>query len=304
MNRRHAYFTELTYSKALFYAGKICEENCLCFCSTFTNDTASFSCAAAVFYCATVFFLAVFEPFMEINCNWQGESKEYPNPDYRYDPCVSIFRSPKLLYFTREEIFYARRLLVSCILGGAIGWERRQADRPAGIRTMALVSLASCLFTCGSTLAFRDGPQGWDSSRVSAAIPSGVGFLGAGMIFKEPLREGSGGQPIVHGLTTAASIWMSAAVGIACGGGLYHAASFTVALLMVLLRFGPRVTTVEDEDDEEEEELAEQINTSMSSPGYGGTAGNHMKYSESQSLLSGVSRRRSERVKGPSLMES
>lgn len=244
---------------------------------------------------------------MEISCVWQGEIKEYPNPDYRYDPCTSEFRSPKLLYFTREEICYARRLLISCVLGGAIGWERRQADRPAGIRTMALVSLASCLFTCGSTLAFRDGPQGWDASRVSAAIPSGVGFLGAGMIFKEPLQEGSGGQPIVHGLTTAASIWMSAAVGIACGGGLYHAASFTVAILLVLLRFGPRVTTVEEEeedDDEEEEELAEQINRSMASPGYGGTGGNHMKFSESQSLLSGTSRRKSERGKGPSLMES
>lgn len=267
---------------------------------------ASSLCAspAAVFYCATVLLLTIFEPLVQIDCAWQGELKEYPNPDYRYDPCVSIFRSPKLLYFTREEICYARRLLISCILGGAIGWERRQADRPAGIRTMALVSLASCLFTCGSTLAFRDGPQGWDASRVSAAIPSGVGFLGAGLIFKEPLQEGSGGQPIVHGLTTAASIWMSAAVGIACGGGLYHAASFTVAMLLVLLRFGPRVTTVEDDEEEEEEEFAERINSAMMTAGYGGTGTSPMKYSESQSLLSATSRRKSERGKGPSLMES
>lgn len=248
--------------------------------------------------------LTVFEPFVQIDCSWQGEKKEYPNPDYRYDPCVSIFRSPKLLYFTREEICYARRLVVSCLLGATIGWERRQADRPAGIRTMALVSLASCLFTCGSTLAFRDGPQAWDSSRVSAAIPSGVGFLGAGMIFKEPIQTGNGGQPLVHGLTTAASIWMSAAVGIACGGGLYHAASFTVAILLVLLRFGPRVHTLENEESKEEEETAEQFFSAMANTGYGGAGNNHIKPSESQSLLSAATRRKSEREKGPSLMES
>ena len=63
--------------------------------------------------------------------------------------------------------------------------------------------LGFMFFSCGSTLAFRDGPQGWDASHVSAAIPSEVGFLGDGVIFKEPLQEGSGGQPIVHGLTTA-----------------------------------------------------------------------------------------------------
>lgn len=83
--------------------------------------------------------------------------------------------------------------------------------------------------------------MGWDASRVSAAIPSGVGFLGAGLIFKKeetsPLGESN---HVVHGLTTAASVWLSAAVGIACGGDLYMPASFGVAIMMLLLRFGPR----------------------------------------------------------------
>jgi uncharacterized membrane protein YhiD involved in acid resistance len=81
----------------------------------------------------------------------------------------------------------------------------------------------------------------WDSSRVSAAIPSGVGFLGAGLIFKKEEKNESGeSNHVVHGLTTAASLWLSAAVGIACGGELYFPASFVVALMMLMLRFAPR----------------------------------------------------------------
>ena len=84
------------------------------------------------------------------------------------------------------------------------------ADRPAGIRTMALVSLGSCLFTINSTFGFIDGPMSWDSSRVAAAIPSGVGFLGAGLIFKEADKDNITGDTthVVHGLTTAASLWI------------------------------------------------------------------------------------------------
>jgi putative Mg2+ transporter-C (MgtC) family protein len=106
---------------------------------------------------------------------------------------------------------------------------------------MALVSLGSTLFTITSTYAFLKGPMGWDASRISAAIPSGVGFLGAGLIFKkEEKNEDGDSNHIVHGLTTAASLWLTAAVGIACGGELYMAASFGIALTMLLLRFGPR----------------------------------------------------------------
>ena len=78
---------------------------------------------------------------------------------------------------------------MAVLFGGFIGWERRNADRPAGIRTMALVSLGACLFSICSTFAFLTGPMSWDSSRVSAAIPSGVGFLGSALIFKHTTNE-------------------------------------------------------------------------------------------------------------------
>jgi uncharacterized membrane protein YhiD involved in acid resistance len=107
---------------------------------------------------------------------------------------------------------------------------------------MSLVSLGSCLFSICSAYAFIDGPMAWDASRVSAAIPSGVGFLGAGLIFKNQKKDEYSGEEshVVHGLTTAASLWLSAAVGIACGGALYFVSTFSVATMLVLLRFGPR----------------------------------------------------------------
>lgn len=132
-----------------------------------------------------------------------------------------------------------------------IGWERRQADRPAGIRTMALVSLGSCLFSICSAYAFWDGPMAWDASRVSAAIPSGVGFLGSALIFK----SNDEGTHAVHGLTTAASVWLSAAVGIACAGGLYFVSSFGTAIMLLMLRFGPRFNDDDDEDEDDDERV-------------------------------------------------
>ena len=84
--------------------------------------------------------------------------------------------------------------------------------------------------------SFADGTMEWDASRVSAAIPSGVGFLGAGLIWKGTVDN----QGQVHGLTTAASVWLSAAVGVACGGQLYAVASFSVVFIVVVLRGFPR----------------------------------------------------------------
>ena len=81
----------------------------------------------------------------------------------------------------------------------------------------------------------------WDSSRVSAAIPSGVGFLGSGLIIKHSEKDEFGESlHAVKGLTTATSIWLSAAVGIACGGGLYFAGFFSTLVAVVMIRFGPR----------------------------------------------------------------
>ena len=121
---------------------------------------------------------------------------------------------------------------------------------------MSLVSLASCLFTICSAFAFLSGPMEWDASRISAAIPSGVGFLGAGLIFKEAQKDELTGhsQHVVHGLTTATSLWLSAAVGVACGGELYLVSMFSTAIMLVLLRFGPRQRDFEDHDEESEED--------------------------------------------------
>jgi uncharacterized membrane protein YhiD involved in acid resistance len=91
--------------------------------------------------------------------------------------------------------------------------------------------------------------QTWDASRVSAAIPSGVGFLGAGLIVKSSEVDPETGERhhLVQGITTAAATWLSAAVGMACGGGMYFVASFATAVNLVLLRFGPRAVITHDE---------------------------------------------------------
>jgi putative Mg2+ transporter-C (MgtC) family protein len=222
------YFTEYTAHKALLYI-------------------------VLAAYVISTGLVAAIEPFLNIPCDNPGEVKEYANPAYDGSDCNHI-RYRVLLGLTKQECAFGRRLLVSVLLGGLVGWERREADRPAGIRTMSLVSLGSCLFTINSTFAFMDGPNTWDASRISAAIPSGVGFLGAGLIFKKEEKNEEGGtSPVVSGLTTAASLWLSAAVGIACGGDLYFAASFGVAIMMLLLRFGPRGNESEADEDEEEE---------------------------------------------------
>lgn len=140
-------------------------------------------------------------------------------------------------------------MVMAVILGSIIGYERREAERPAGIRTMGLVSLASCLFTINAVFAFLIGPPlHWDPTMVPLTIPSAVGFLGAGLIVKYAETDELTGEKrlVVIGFHTANSIWLSAAVGVACGGGMYFVATFTAALVLVLLRFGPRQLHRED----------------------------------------------------------
>jgi hypothetical protein len=94
--------------------------------------------------------------------------------------------------------------------------------------------------------AFLSGPNEWDASRVTAALPSGVGFLGAAVIWKAGTTVE---DHQVFGLTTAASVWLSAAVGVASGGAQYFVAIFTVTLVMVMLRFGPRQEKSNESED-------------------------------------------------------
>jgi putative Mg2+ transporter-C (MgtC) family protein len=129
------------------------------------------------------------------------------------------------------------RLCVAAVLGGAVGIERELRDREAGLRTHLLVSAGSALFTLVSAYGFNDFLAGnvirTDPTRIAAQIVTGIGFLGAGAI----IREG----PLVRGLTTAATLWVVAAIGMASGAGYYTAAiTGTVLTLFALwpLRLG------------------------------------------------------------------
>ena len=120
------------------------------------------------------------------------------------------------------------RLLLAALLGGILGAEREWRNKEAGLRTNILIAIGSALFTLMS-IELTDGKTG-DTSRVAAQIVTGVGFLGAGAIMRT-----NGG---IQGLTTAATIWVNAAVGVAAGGGEYHlaviATIITLAVLLVL----------------------------------------------------------------------
>ena len=117
------------------------------------------------------------------------------------------------------------RLLVALLLGGLIGIERDLRSKDAGIRTHFLVALGSALFCVVSQFGF--GVDLKDSSRVAAQVVSGIGFLGAGTIIFQKDKN------VVRGLTTAAGLWVTAAIGLACGTGMFVAAA--VATLFVLV---------------------------------------------------------------------
>ena len=122
------------------------------------------------------------------------------------------------------------RLFAAVLLGSFIGYERERTGKPAGLRTHAMVCLGAALFTIVSIYGFASGA---DTSRVAAMIVSGIGFLGAGAILHE--RGG------VQGLTTAASLWVTAAVGMAVGVGMVLMSLATAALVFLVLRFAPTV---------------------------------------------------------------
>ncbi|WP_223743924.1 MgtC/SapB family protein [Corallococcus sp. AS-1-12] len=126
------------------------------------------------------------------------------------------------------------RLMLATLLGGVLGVEREARNQAAGLRTHTLVALGACCFTLSSVyteelLRMGADPTGTraDISRIASQIVVGIGFLGAGVI----LRHGEA----VRGLTTAANLWLTAAVGLACGLGLYVAAGVTVGLALLSL---------------------------------------------------------------------
>lgn len=112
------------------------------------------------------------------------------------------------------------RVLIACLLGGMIGWERERHGISAGIRTYAAISLGSCVF---GILSF----MGTDPSRIAAQVVTGIGFLGGGMIF----REGN----MVTGLTSAATLWATASVGLAISFGFYVIGILSAIIIFLLL---------------------------------------------------------------------
>ncbi len=125
-------------------------------------------------------------------------------------------------------------MLIAAVFGAAVGYERRSSDKPAGLRTLSLVAVDSALFTIISTFIFEAA----DQSRVAAQIVTGVGFLGGGTILRS---EGS-----ISGLTTSATIWATAAIGMAVGLGLYIAASGGTVLMLMILYILPPSRNSED----------------------------------------------------------
>ena len=143
------------------------------------------------------------------------------------------------------------RLLLAGFMGGLIGLEREMRAKGAGIRTHFIVALGSALFMIISMFAF-EGTDKFDSSRVAAGVVSGIGFIGGGVIIFQ--------RNVIRGITTAAGMWVAAAIGLACGAGMYPlAAAATLITLLVLellhffhLRYGEKLVEMslssEDKD--------------------------------------------------------
>lgn len=125
------------------------------------------------------------------------------------------------------------RLVLACICGGLVGIERESGGQDAGLRTHMLLSLGSALFALISVEGFNeyataDAPNVQvDVTRVASYVAAGVGFIGGGAILKK--------EDTVSGLTTAASLWVAAAIGVACGVGLWMAPLITVGLALITL---------------------------------------------------------------------
>ncbi|QEC42713.1 MgtC/SapB family protein [Pseudobacter ginsenosidimutans] len=125
-----------------------------------------------------------------------------------------------------EEIM--ERLLVAMAIGMLLGIEREHRDKSAGLRTITLISMGSCMFMLVSMII-----DAGNTYRIASNIVTGIGFIGAGVIFKSDKG--------INGITTAATIWATAAVGMAVGGGLYLAALGACALILIVLALFIRI---------------------------------------------------------------
>lgn len=121
------------------------------------------------------------------------------------------------------ELEMVLRLLLAALLGAIIGYQRQLVGKPAGARTLGLISVGAATFSIISALSFPGG----DPSRIASGVVTGIGFLGAGAILH---RHGG-----VEGLTTAATIWAASGIGLAAGAGLYIIAPTVTVIALILL---------------------------------------------------------------------
>lgn len=140
-----------------------------------------------------------------------------------------------------QEAIAVFQLILASVFSGLIGMDRERRDKSAGFRTHMLAGIGSCLFTIASLYAFPDA----DRSRVAASVVSGIGFLGAGVIVK---RGGT-----THDLTTAASVWSTAAIGMAVGVGAYLMAAGGTAIIWIVLEIVRRFSKSDDGEGETSE---------------------------------------------------
>ena len=135
--------------------------------------------------------------------------------------------------WTKDVWHFVVRMLIAIICGLAIGFERKSRSKEAGIRTHAIVCLASCLFMILSKYLtvplFSDitgGTFNSDATRIAAQVVTGIGFLGAGIIMYR--------RDVMHGLTTAAGVWATSAIGMAIGGGFVVTGVVATAMILLL----------------------------------------------------------------------
>jgi putative Mg2+ transporter-C (MgtC) family protein len=133
------------------------------------------------------------------------------------------------LSFSPHDLEMIVRMLLAFALGALLGFERERAGRPAGLRTFMMVTAGSAAFTLVSVYGFEGEGTVRDPARVAAQIVTGIGFLGAGTIWRTPST--------VRGLTTAATIWFAAAVGMMVGSGLYLVSTLTAVFGFVCLQW-------------------------------------------------------------------
>lgn len=167
-------------------------------------------------------------------CKIKRSDDEYPAGKEGAIGCMNLDEFVSVLesYNVIQNMELLLRIFVAMILGMLIGNERKNRMKSAGMRTHALVALGSALIMVVSKYGFADTVQG-DGARLAAQVVSGVGFLGAGMIFVR--------HNLVSGLTTAAGVWTTAGIGLTIGAGMYFVGVFSALMMLIMQNLSHKI---------------------------------------------------------------